>query len=260
MPQLPASPLGTRAIWSAAAIFGLLAASISAAPQGAAAPAPATTISIWDGVFTQAQAARGREQFSAHCTFCHGDDLTGADGPGLVGGNFRRNWGSRYLDKLYKKIRERMPAEDVSSVSDADKLDITAFLLSMNGFPAGKSELTTDPAHLAAIQIVGKNGPEPAPTGATVEVIGCLAQDGNGWKLVNAIEPVVSSLDDPAGDAAAALGRAMGTQTIRLLDVFPKPDAHKGHRMMAKGLLIRADSGTQLNVLALEMVAPSCAP
>lgn len=215
---------------------------------------------IWEGVYTQDQAVRGKHVYEEHCTSCHGSDLTGGDGPALIGGTFNRSWSSRYLDRLFVKIRDRMPADDVMAVSDAEKLDIVAYMLEYNGFPAGKQDLTIDLEHLSTVQIVGKNGPEPAPTGATVEVIGCLVQDGNGWKLVNAIEPVVSSLDDPAGDAAAAVGRALGTQTIRLLDVFPKPDAHKGHRMMAKGLLIRADSGTQLNVLALEMVAPSCAP
>ena len=249
---------------ASASTCAVLLVTSGAPPSQAAAPAqqPAqqSVTRIWDGVFTQAQATRGNTAFHTHCASCHGDDLTGGDGPALIGGNFRQNWGSRYLDRLYKKMREKMPPGEENLVSDADKLDILAFLLQSNRFPAGAEALKPEPEYLAGIQIVGKNGPEPAPTGATVEVIGCLVQDGNTWKLTNSTEPMVSTLDDPVGDAAAAAKRALGTQTVRLLDVYPKPDAHKGHTMMAKGLLIRSDADLQVNVLALDMVSPTCAP
>jgi hypothetical protein len=49
-----------------------------------------------------------------------------------------------------------------------------------------------------------------------------------------------------------------GTQTVRLLNVFPDPSAHKGHRMEASGLLVRDAAGSAVNVLSLEMLAASC--
>lgn len=214
---------------------------------------------IWDGVFTQAQVDHGKHVFEEHCATCHGPDLTGADGPSLVGGNFGRNWGSRYLDRLFKKIQTRMPADDVQSVSDKDKVDIVAFMLASNGFPAGKQDLPLSTDVLGSIQIVGRNGPEPAPAGAMVEILGCLTGEGKEWKLTNATEPAVSTMDDPEADAIAAAKRSLGKETVALLDIFPSPAEHKGHKMLAKGLLIR-NNGLALNVLHLGLVGTTCAP
>ena len=223
---------------------------VRAAPQGKG---------IWDGVYTEAQATRGKVAFDAQCAFCHGDDLGGDEGPALVGVHFERNWGSRSLDGLFKKIQGTMPPSEARLVTDKEKIDIVAFVLEANGFPAGAEDLPLDPAVLAGIQIVGKDGPLPARSGALVEVIGCLTAHENSWMLTHSTDPIVSTMDDPAKDAREAASRPLGTGTVRLLDVFPKPDAHAGHKMMAKGLLIRkTDADLQVNVLALEMVAPGC--
>jgi S-disulfanyl-L-cysteine oxidoreductase SoxD len=214
---------------------------------------------IWDGVYTAAQAMRGKHIYEERCSSCHGSDLTGGDGPALIGGTFSRSWSSRHLDRLFVKLRDRMPADDVQAVSDKDKVDVLAYLLENNGFPAGTQELPLDPEYLSTIQIVGKNGPEPAPAGAMVQVMGCLTGDGKNWKLTNATEPVVSTMDDPEADAKAAAKHPLGTNTVGLLDVFPNPGDHKGHKMLAKGLLIRND-GIALNVLHLGMIAATCVP
>lgn len=50
----------------------------------------------------------------------------------------------------------------------------------------------------------------------------------------------------------------MGTGTLRLLNVFPDPSAHKGHKMEATGLLVRDAAGSGVNVLSLDMLASSC--
>ena len=125
---------------------------------------------------------------------------------------------------------------------------------------AGRGVAVGDlPDNLATIQIVGKNGPEPAPAGAMVEVMGCLTGDGKDWKLTNATEPAVTTMDDPEADAKAATKHPLGKETVGLLDVFPSPAPHKGHKMLAKGLLIR-HNGISLNVLHLGLVGTTCAP
>ncbi len=214
---------------------------------------------IWTGVFTQSQADHGRRLFDDHCAVCHGSNLNGGDGPSLVAGNFSRSWYSHNLDRLFKKVQTRMPVGDVAAVSDQDKIDIVAYILKSNGFPAGAKELTLDVNALASIQIVGPNGPEPALSGALVEVTGCLTGDGTAWTLTNATEPAVSTMDDPGADAAAAAARPLGTETVALLDVFPVSYAaeHKGHRMLAKGLLIRGKT-LSLNVMHLGVVGTAC--
>lgn len=233
----------------AGGLFGL-ALSVAAAAQ---APLP----KIWTGVFTEAQAQRGREVFLNRCAHCHDERLTGGDGPALIAAQFNRNWGSRTVQRLFTKVKDRMPPGEVFVATDKEKLDIVTFLLASNGFPAGNRELTLDPDELASILIVGKNGPEPAPTGALVEVVGCLVNEGDEYVLSSATVPAVSSMDDVAGDAKAFKG-PLGTGKVKLLDVFPKPEALKGRTMMAKGLLIRNGANTNLNVLALETVSATC--
>jgi hypothetical protein len=215
---------------------------------------------IWEGVFTEAQANRGQQTYQTRCAHCHAEDLTGGEGPSLVGSNFHRNWGGRHVDRLFKKIVERMPPEEETSISEDDKLDILAHILRMNGFPAGKTELPNDPAVLADLLMVGRDGPAPAPTGAMVAVAGCLTKDASGvFRLINAQEPTLSSLDDhPPDEAKNAAAAPPGTQTFRLVDAFPAPDQHVNKKMLAKGLLIRATGDNQVNVLALEPIAPTC--
>jgi cytochrome c5 len=242
----------------AAAVIVAVACFAAPATGQVAVPADKALPKIWNGVFTTAQAERGKDVFHARCAHCHSEDLTGAEGPPLIGGSFGRNWGSRHVDRLFTKIKETMPPGEEFLVTDLEKVDIVTFILSMNGFPSGDTDLALDPAFMADLQIVGKNGPEPAPTGATVEVMGCLVPDGGSWKLTHSIEPGISNMDDVAADAKAAVSRPLGSHTIRLLDVFPKPDAHEGHKMLVKGLLIRLDDQVKVNVLAIEMVSSSC--
>lgn len=212
---------------------------------------------IWTGVFTEAQAKRGQDVFMNRCAHCHDERLSGGEGPALIAGQFNRNWGSRTLQRLFLKIKDRMPPGEVFVATDKEKLDIVAFMLMMNGFPPGSKELTLDEEELSSILIVGKNGPEPAPTGAMVEVVGCLTAEGTDFVLTNATEPAVSTMDDPAADARAFKG-PLGSGKVKLLDVFPKPEELKGQKVMAKGLLIRNGAAINLNVLALDPVAKTC--
>lgn len=246
--------VSTRTSKRLAAFLALLVMSgLTLVAQGTPPP-------IWKGVYTEDQAKRGSVAYEANCATCHGDDLAGGQGPALVDDRFERSWGARGLGRLFTKIQNSMPRNAVSSVTDTEKLAIVAYVLQANGFPAGTEELRSDPA-LLAIHIVGKNGPGPAPSGAIVEVVGCLAEEANAWTLTRATEPVVSTMDGPgAGGAAGADTRPLGTGTVTLLDVFVRPDALKGHRMLAKGLLIRMAGAVKVNIVSLVDVAPSCSP
>ena len=63
----------------------LLALAVAAAAQ--------TTRSVWDGVYTTEQAARGKALFTKECAACHGPELTGGESaPPLEGGGFISNW------------------------------------------------------------------------------------------------------------------------------------------------------------------------
>lgn len=211
---------------------------------------------IWDGVYTAAQAERGRLVIQTHCSECHDEDLSGGEGPALVGDTFMLNWETHTLERLFHKIRDTMPSPGSDKVSNQEKIDSVAYVLQQNGFPAGSTELTDSPL-LANIRIVSKDGPSPPRAGALVQAIGCLEEaSGNQWALSRATDPQVTTMDPASRDATT--GTSLGSQTIELLSVFPSPTAYKGHKVSVKGLLIRMPAEVRINVMSLESIAPVC--
>jgi mono/diheme cytochrome c family protein len=223
----------------------------------AAAQPPLT---IREGMYSAAQARRGRAVYEMHCSRCHGNDLNGVSGSALEGEGFMRHWEGRTVERLFRKIRDTMPPQGGDSIADGDTLDVVAYVLQQNGFPDGAMELASDPAVLADIQIVARTGLTPPPNGALVQVTGCLTHDGaRDWQLINATEPKRTTLDArPRPDRQAADAPIGGDRTIRLLNVFPNPAPHEGHTMQATGLLIRQVGGDRVNVMTMEMIESRC--
>jgi mono/diheme cytochrome c family protein len=110
--------------------------------------------STFDGVYADAQAARGEAASTNSCSACHGGKLEGSDiGPGLQGADFRANWSGRTLGELYDKIKTTMPANEPGTLSAAATADLVAFILKLNEYPAGAAELPADPAALQQIAL-----------------------------------------------------------------------------------------------------------
>jgi S-disulfanyl-L-cysteine oxidoreductase SoxD len=217
--------------------------------------------SVWRGVFTTAQADRGKAVYASHCSRCHGTDLAGTRASALAGERFMDQWEAHTLEHLFRRIRDAMPPGDERSVTDADKRDALAYVLQQNGFPAGSNELAIDDGELARVQITRQTGPGPLKTGALVRVAGCLAQRGDGgWELNSATEPERTALDAvPAAGSQPSAANLRGTRTVRLLNPYPSPVAHLGRMMQAIGFLVRDAAADAVNVVTLEMVAPICA-
>jgi mono/diheme cytochrome c family protein len=93
------------------------------------------------GWYTQAQAASGEQLFNNYCAQCHRPDLTGAQGPALVGDAFLKVWSSRSLNDLVTFEHSKMPANNPGSLPDATLWPITAYILQKNGFAAGSIAL-----------------------------------------------------------------------------------------------------------------------
>jgi cytochrome c len=109
--------------------------------------------SIWDGVFTEAQATRGQERYRASCAACHAEDLLGAQGPALVGQAFLDRWAGSSVFDMAQVIKQSMPQEAPDSLGLPTYVDIVAFLLKSNGGPAGASELPADADALRKILV-----------------------------------------------------------------------------------------------------------
>jgi hypothetical protein len=94
-----------------------------------------------------------------------------------------------------------------------------------------------------------------------VESVGCLAEEPRGtWVLTDATEPVVSKVpytnEATKKDAAAKpLGKLRFT--LIAISMF-NPDSLRGHKVAAKGLLIKDAAGDRLNVTSLQLAADGC--
>ena len=100
---------------------------------------------IWDGVYTVAQAQRGRELYVKWCGYCHRDDLAGggsdAGAPALQGSAFMVRWRDKPLAELFTTIGLTMPQNAPDSLPPQVVADIVSLLLQANGAPPGMHEL-----------------------------------------------------------------------------------------------------------------------
>jgi cytochrome c len=114
---------------------------------------------VWDGVYTTAQATRGKAIYSAECQKCHGENLGGGfDAAEQVPALKREDFGltRRDLNNLYGFVLESMPRNEPGNLSAGNTVDVIAYILQQNGFPAGGTDLVPDPSVLEAILIVKK--------------------------------------------------------------------------------------------------------
>jgi mono/diheme cytochrome c family protein len=113
-----------------------------------------TSRSVWDGVYTEQQANRGRALYGQECSGCHGDSLTGADeAPALAGGAFIANWDGLTVGDLFERIRISMPASSPGKLNREKVADILSYLLAFNRFPAGTTELERQTEVLKQIRL-----------------------------------------------------------------------------------------------------------
>jgi cytochrome c2 len=112
------------------------------------------------GPFTAAQAERGRLYFYGSCNTCHISEKRSFEPADLVAGRGFLNgrgvsllgivnperFAERYRNvaAVYNKIRSTMPGHDAAGLSTAAYLDITAYVMSINGIPPGGRELAHD--------------------------------------------------------------------------------------------------------------------
>jgi mono/diheme cytochrome c family protein len=109
--------------------------------------------SVWDGVYSSAQAKRGQVLYSKACASCHREELEGhGTTPSLAGPEFRDRWDGQTLRDLFEKTQATMPADHPGSLSRQDIAAILAFILQSNEMPAGEKDLRTESDWLAKIR------------------------------------------------------------------------------------------------------------
>jgi len=145
----------TRRIVAAAAVAIVFGGAWDVERVRGATQADAKERTVWDGVYNQAQAARGKERYVKECSSCHLADLSGSDqAPPLSGEPFIIQWENRTAGDLFTSLRTTMPQGTPGQLTSQAYVEIVAYLLQANAFPAGSEELTRDADLLKTIQIV----------------------------------------------------------------------------------------------------------
>ena len=111
--------------------------------------------SIWDGVYTEEQARRGKDLYLTHCVACHGESLQGG-GPvhALVGSEFGATWNGLSMGDMLERTRISMPLDKPGTLSRQQIADVLSFVLSANKAPAGSVELPRQTELLGAIKFL----------------------------------------------------------------------------------------------------------
>jgi alcohol dehydrogenase (cytochrome c) len=142
--------------------------------------AAGTTHAAQQGYYTRAQAVSGATVYSATCSQCHGVNMQGGSGPPLTGQAFKAYVGKTgTAATLFDFISRQMPADKPGSLTQQQYLDVTAYILSRNGYPAGDVPLTKNA--LPNVQLGGGNmaaapkGPKNAKGATNNEIIRAAA-------------------------------------------------------------------------------------
>ena len=104
---------------------------------------------------SEEQAHKGHDLYEVHCASCHGAALEGQGSLPLSGATFRTRWADdrHSVDDLFCIIRTLMPYGQPATLSKQEYIDITAYILTVNGYPAGGQPLPLDSRILKQITI-----------------------------------------------------------------------------------------------------------
>ena len=92
--------------------------------------------SVKAGVYTAEQADRGIALFKNKCASCHApnrftDDL------------FYMSFAGKPMWEMFDVISDSMPEDDPGGLKPEEYADVISYLLKLNGFPAGQTDLPT---------------------------------------------------------------------------------------------------------------------
>ncbi len=103
-----------------------------AAPTADAAPAAEGSAAA--AFYTAGQASRGSGLFRDNCVSCHSSSE-------FSGASFERRWRNRAVGDIYEFVLYSMPDDNPGGLPEQTYADIVAYILELNDFPAGNTEL-----------------------------------------------------------------------------------------------------------------------
>jgi mono/diheme cytochrome c family protein len=156
---------------------------------------------VASGVYSAAQATRGKAVYADQCAACHGDMLEGVVGPPLAGADFLADFAGSSAGDLIIKIHGSMPQQAPGTLTDAQSADLTAYILQVGKYPAGTADLTA--ANAGAVMFPGAKAAPVAvnANGLPFVPVANLAQLMRGITFPNANIIFNTQLKDPGKDA-----------------------------------------------------------
>lgn len=115
--------------------------------------------SVWDGIYSQAQAERGQVVYSGVCAKCHGRTGNGAgepdqpESPSVARQAFLAKWDGRTVGDLFEYVRTTMPVDNPGSRTDQEYIDAIAYMFTLSKIPAGQDEMPPDAQALVDVFI-----------------------------------------------------------------------------------------------------------
>ena len=101
---------------------------------------------VWDGIYSARQAARGDATFDLRCGTCH-------EASSFAGEEFMEEWDAQTVGDLYDFVRYAMPADSHEGYGSQEYADVIAYMLRLNGLPPGDRDLLPEPEALQRIRI-----------------------------------------------------------------------------------------------------------
>jgi polar amino acid transport system substrate-binding protein len=108
-------------------------------------------------LYTADQATKGALAYYKNCAMCHAPLLDGQSagysGPALKGAEFADPSYNFHLSDIFNFVAKLMPAATPGSLTHEQDVEIMAFVLQQNGYPAGSKELVYEEAEKSKVPI-----------------------------------------------------------------------------------------------------------
>jgi mono/diheme cytochrome c family protein len=138
------------------AVAGIVSAAVIALAHVPLTAGRQAAGSVWDGVYTDAQAARGEAIYNDKCAHCHGPAGAGGDAPSLVGSEFAADWDGLSVGNLFDRTRSSMPQDNPQTLMPEETASLLAFIFKKNNLPAGQADLSDRADILAQIKYTAR--------------------------------------------------------------------------------------------------------
>jgi cytochrome c5 len=104
--------------------------------------------------FTQTQVDSGKALYKETCQICHGSTLAnGQFGTPLKGDFFQDKWKGKSLGELLTFVYEKMPPDNLKSLSPEQYTGAVAYILSRNDIAVSETAMSMDKEKLKTVML-----------------------------------------------------------------------------------------------------------